>query len=172
MLIYCVKLDHALYSINYSISIVSTVCMLAWTLNLLVSLRIYRPHPLMQVNSSCSNSPLQWRRSRSVKSTIRLWQRIDLVSRFARGSVACWTGLSKRLTLGASCSRMHLYDHPFLCMQHCKSDQSWAFWTCSRTHLLPSRLGHGLYKEIIAPKIFFVVYSIISHKIFCVRNLQ
>ena len=106
----------------------------ARTLNLLVLL--HRPHPSMQVNSSCSNSPLQWRGPRSIKSTTRLWRRTDLVSRFTRGSVACWAGLSKRAVLRPVRLRMHLYGHPCLCTRHCNSDQSWAFWTYRRTHLL------------------------------------
>ena len=121
-------------AVGVSISI-STACMPAtatWTSNLLVLL--CRPHPSIQVNSSCSNT-LQWRHSRSVESTTRLWQRTDLVSRFARGSVACWAGLSKRAALCAVRSRMHLYGYPCLCTRHCNSDQSWAFWTCRRAHL-------------------------------------
>ena len=31
---------------------------------------------------------------------------------------------------------MHLYGHPCLCTQHFNFDQSWAFWTCRRVHLL------------------------------------
>ena len=98
----------SLISLAVRMSIVSTVCMpaaAARTLSLLVLLR--RPHPSMQVNSSCSNSPLQWWCPRSVESTTRPWQRIDLVSCFARGSVACW--VSKRFA--AVHSRMHLYGH-------------------------------------------------------------
>ena len=83
-------------------SIASTVRMLAsaaQTLNLLVLLR--RPHPSIEVNSSCSNSPLQWRRPHSVKSTTKLWWRTDLVSHFARGSVTYWAGLSRHAALPA-----------------------------------------------------------------------
>ena len=71
-------LRESLISLAVCMSIVSTVRMpaaAAQTLNLLVLLR--RPHPSMQVNSSCANSPLQWWHPRSVESTTRLWQRID-----------------------------------------------------------------------------------------------
>ena len=42
----------------------------------------------------------------NVESTTRAWQRIDLVSRFAWGSVACWAGLLKRAALRTVHSRM------------------------------------------------------------------
>ena len=45
-------------------------------------------------------------------------------------------GLSKRAALRAVLSRMHLYGHPCLCTRHCNYEQSWAFWTCSKAHLL------------------------------------
>ena len=48
-----------------------------------------RPHPSMQVNSSCSNSPLQWRRLLEHRIYHQTMQRTDLISRFARGLVAC-----------------------------------------------------------------------------------
>ena len=119
-------------------SLVQCACQLAAavrTLNLLVLLRRRRPHPSMQVNSSRLNLPQQWRCPRSLESTTRLWRRTDLVSRFTRGSVACWAGLSKCVALRAVRLRMHLYGHPCLCTRHCKSDQLWAFWTCRRAHL-------------------------------------
>ena len=72
----------------------------------------------------------------NVKSTTRLWQRPDLTSHFAPGSVACWAGRLKCMALCAVCSRMHLHGHPHLCTQHYNSDQTWTFWTCSRAHLL------------------------------------
>ena len=65
-----------------------------------------RPHPSMQVNSSCSNSPLQWRRSRSARTSnlppdYDKEQTSSLASLEARWHVACM--LSRPLeTRGAS----------------------------------------------------------------------
>ena len=81
-------------------------------------------HRVMATFSLCSN----------VESTTRLWQRTDLASRFARGSMACRAGLSKREALCAACSnsRMRLFG-PYIgpgnlvCTRHNNSDQSWAF---------------------------------------------
>ena len=83
-------------------------------------------HCVMATFSLCSN----------VEFTTKLWQRTDLASRFARGSVVCWAGLLKCVALCAIHSRMHIYGHPRLCTRHYNSDQSWAFWTCRRAHLL------------------------------------
>ena len=62
--------------------------------------------------------------------------RLSLRSRLSGTWPACWAGLSKRAVLRTVRSRMHLYGHPCLCKWHYNSDQSWAFWTCSRVHLL------------------------------------
>ena len=76
------------------------------TLNLLLC----RPHPSMQVNSRCSNSPLQWQwiatfeQSENIESITRLWQRTDLISRFAWGLVACGL-LSRSLETCGALSR-------------------------------------------------------------------
>ena len=67
-----------------------------------------RPHPSLQAKSSCSNS-LCMATFSLIESTTRLWQRIDLASRFAQGSVACWASLSKHIALRAVHSRMRLY---------------------------------------------------------------
>ena len=76
------------------------------------------------------------------------------------GLVACWLGLSKRMALCAIRS-MCLYGHPCLCTRHCNSDQSWAFWTCSRAHsLCPPDNDTDYMRKMIVWKIFFVVYSI------------
>ena len=72
----------------------------------------------------------------NVECITRLWQRTDLTSHFARGLMACWAGFLKCVALHAVRSRMRLYGHPRLCTRHYNSDQSWAFWTCSREHLL------------------------------------
>ena len=89
-----------------------------------------RPHPSL---SSYSNSPLMGTFSlrSNVESITRPWQRADITSRFARGSVACWAGLSKCMALAPlTWARDSIFMaprpwQPCLCMWHNNSDQSW-----------------------------------------------
>ena len=117
---------------------VSAVCMRRYP-NFEPMLLWYRPHPphcRPRAAAQTHHVIVTFLLCSNVESTIRLWQRTDLASRFAWGSVACWAGLSKRTALRTVCLRMHLYGHSRLCTQHYKSDQSWAFWTCRTAHLL------------------------------------
>ena len=116
----------------------------AQTLNLL----LHRPHPSMQVNSSCLNSPLQWRRSSRARTSNLPpdYDKEQTSSRFIRGLVAC-AGLSKSAPFIQECISMA--GHPCLCTRHCNSDQSWALVLnlLQSASFMPSRLGHGLYKK-------------------------
>ena len=78
----------------------------------------------------------------NVESTTRPWQRADIASRFAQGSVACRAGLSKcaahtPLARARECISMALRPwQPHMCTRHNNSGQSWVFWTCRRVHPL------------------------------------
>ena len=89
-----------------------------------------RPHLSLQANSCCSNSPLrilegQHSCSAQMSNLLYCWQvwrrTAHLVSCFSRGSVACLAGLSKRVALHATCSRIHLYGHSCLFVRECVS---------------------------------------------------
>ena len=82
----------------------------------------------------------------------------SMIKNRPRGSVACWAGLLKCTALCTVYSRIHLYGHPCLCTWQCNSDQLWAFWTCSRAHLLcpPGKVDTDYIRKIIW-KIIFVV---------------
>ena len=122
----------------------------------------------MQVNSSCSNSPLQWWCSHpallcsNVESTTSKEQTSSLASLKARWHVGCWTGLSECVVLCTVHSRMRLCGHPCLCTWHYNSDQSWTFWTCSGAYLLcpPSKDTDYIIRKMSIWKIFFVVYNL------------
>ena len=131
-------------NLNSIIICISTVRMHRWKWNLL----LVRPHLSLQANSSCLNLITK----KHAMATFLLCSNIKCITglskgminncrsrlSFARGSVACWAGLSKLTALCAvhMSSRMRLYGHSYLCTQHCNSDHSWAFWTCTRVHPL------------------------------------
>ena len=119
-----------------------------------------RTHRVMAMFSLCLN----------IESTTRLWQRTDLASRFAWDLVACSVGLPKCAALCAVRLKLHLYGHPRLCTQHYNSDQWWAFWTCSRAHLIcPPGKDTDYIRKLSLWKIifFFVYYSIIIPIVHC-----
>ena len=88
--------------------------------------------------------------------------RLLLRSRLSGTWPACWAGLLKRAAFCAVRSRMHLHGHPCLSTQHCNSDQTWAFWTCSRAHLLcpPGQDTDYNIRKMIIWKIFFIAFIV------------
>ena len=73
----------------------------------------------------------------NVDSTTRPWQRADFTSHFARGSVACRAGLSKRAALvPLARARECISMAPRPWQPRLYTRQSWIFWTCRRAHLL------------------------------------
>ena len=96
----------------------------------------------MEVISSCSNSLMQCQRSHSVESCTRLWQRTDLVSCFAQGSVACC--LELRGALCHSFKNASLWPPLFV---HTALTNRGPSELVEERIFMPSSLGHGLYKK-------------------------
>ena len=101
-----------------------------------------RTHHVMAMFLFCSN----------IESTTRLWQKINLTSHFAQGTVACWVGLSRCAALSAVRLRMYLYGHPHLYTRHCNSEPS--EWVLHYNSVLSSSLPsmkhyeHWLYHSL------------------------
>ena len=127
-------------------STVSTVRMHRWKQHKLWTNHCvdHTPQCRFMCNSSYSNTSLQWRCSRSVQMSNlppdyqKAWQRTDLTSHFARGSVACWVGLSNRMALHTVCSRMHLYGHP------CCTHSTATLTNCEPCELVAKRIFYAL----------------------------
>ena len=130
------------------------------TLNLLLR----RPHPSMQINSRCSNSPLQWRYSRSA------WMS-DLPPDYEKEQTSSLASLEARWPAEQASQNTRRFV-PFIQVRECISMATLvcAHGTAILTNrepcelvaeciFMPSRLGHGLYKKNDVWKIFFVVYT-------------
>ena len=80
----------------------------------------------------CSRSARMWKLPNYWQMTKNSQTRLSLCSRLS----GLLSTTPKCIVLCASCLRTHLYGHPCSYTQPYSSDQSWAFWTCSRAYLL------------------------------------